>query len=72
MGKRTKQGGVLLRTLFSKPIITVKDVGQITGLSAKAANDLTQAFLSAGILTEMTGNKRNRIFNFEDYLKLFR
>ena len=72
MGKRTKQGGVLLRTLFSKPIITVKDVGQITGLSAKAANDLTQAFLSAGILTEMTGDKRNRIFNFEDYLKLFR
>ncbi|MFA5761556.1 MAG: Fic family protein [Dehalococcoidales bacterium] len=72
MGKRTKQGGVLLRTLFSKPIITVKDVGQITGLSTKAANDLTQAFLSAGILTEMTGDKRNRIFNFEDYLKLFR
>jgi Fic family protein len=72
MGKRTKQGGILLRALFSKPVITVKDVQQITGLSVKASNDLTQTFLSVGILTEMTGDKRNRIFNFEDYLKLFR
>ncbi|HAS05142.1 MAG TPA: cell filamentation protein Fic [Dehalococcoidia bacterium] len=72
MGKRAKQAGILLRALFSKPVITVKDVQQITGLSVKASNDLTQTFLSVGILTEMTGDKRNRIFNFEDYLKLFR
>lgn len=72
MGKRAKQGGILLQSLFSKPIITVKDVEQITGLSTKAANDLTQAFLYAGILTETTGDKRNRIFSFKDYLELFR
>ncbi len=72
MGKRAKQGGVLLHALFSSPVITVKDVQQITGLSTKAANDLTQAFLSAGIITEITGDKRNRIFSFEDYLRLFR
>jgi Fic family protein len=72
MGKRAKQGGILLHALFSSPVVTVKDVQQITGLSTKAANDLTQAFLSAGIITEITGDKRNRIFSFEDYLKLFR
>jgi len=72
MGKRAKQGGVLLRALFSSPVITVKDVQQITGLSTKAANDLTQAFLSAGIIIEITGDKRNRLFSFEDYLRLFR
>jgi hypothetical protein len=52
--------------------MTVKDVQQATGLSTKAANDLTQAFLAAGILTETTGERRNRVFSFEDYLRLFR
>jgi Fic family protein len=72
MGKRSRQGAVLLRALFSRPKVTVKDVQEISGLSPKAANDLAQAFLAAGILTETTGFQRNRVFSFEDYLRLFR
>ena len=72
MGKRAKQGSVLLHALFSKPVVTAKDVQTITGLSPKAANDLVQAFLTAGILKETTGYQRNRVFSFEDYLRLFR
>jgi len=72
MGKRAKQGSVLLHALFSKPVVTTKDVQNITGLSPKAANDLVQAFLTAGILKETTGYQRNRVFGFEDYLRLFR
>ena len=53
MGKRAKQGGILCTALF-KPIITVKMLSG-SPLSTKAANDLTQAFLYAGILTETTG-----------------
>lgn len=72
MGKRTKQGSVLLHALFSKPVVTTKDVQTITSLSPKAANDLVQAFLAAGILNETTGYQRNRVFSFEAYLRLFR
>jgi Fic family protein len=72
MGKRAKQGSVLLHALFSKPAVMIKDVQSITALSPKAANDLTQAFIAAGILKETTGYQRNRVFIFEDYLKLFR
>ncbi len=72
MGKRAKQGSILLHALFSKPVVTTKDVQNITGLSPKAANDLVQAFLTAGILKETTGYQRNRVFSFEDYLRLFR
>ena len=72
MGKRAKQGSVLLHALFSKPVVTTKDVQNITSLSPKAANDLVQAFLTAGILKETTGYQRNRVFGFEDYLSLFR
>lgn len=72
MGKRAKQGAALLQALFSQPVMTVKDVQQATGLSPKAANDLAQVFLAAGILTETTGYQRNRVFSFEEYLMLFR
>jgi Fic family protein len=72
MGKRAKQGLVFLHALFSHPVVTIKDVQSITGLSPKAANDLVQAFLTAGILKETTGYQRNRVFSFEEYLRLFR
>ena len=72
MGKRTKQGSVLLHALFSKPIVTIKDVQSITGLSFPAANGLVKAFLIAGILKQDSDFQRNRVFNFDGYLKLFR
>jgi len=72
MGKRAKQGSFFLHELFSQPVVTIKDAQNITGLSPKAANDLVQAFLTTGILKETTGYQRNRVFSFEDYLRLFR
>ncbi len=72
MGKRAKQGSIFLHALFSKPVVTIKDVQSITGLSPKAANDLVKAFFAEGILKETTGYQRNRVFVFEDYLRMFR
>lgn len=72
MGKRAKQADVLLHELFSKPMVTIKDVQNFTGISPKAANGLVQAFLAEGILKETTGYRRNRAFVFEDYVTLFR
>ncbi|MBI4333614.1 MAG: Fic family protein [Chloroflexi bacterium] len=72
MGKRAKQGAVFLHALFSKPVVTIKDVQNVTGVSYPAANHLVQAFLTAAILQETTGYQRNRVFSFEEYLRLFR
>ncbi len=71
-GKRGKQGRLLLNSLFSKPILNVKDIQEITGLSPKAAYDLVEAFIETGILKETTGYQRNRVFIFEEYVKMFR
>ena len=43
----------------------------MTGLSKKAANDLVQVFVEKGILTEITGQQRNRLFGFHEYVRLF-
>ena len=72
MGKRARQGSALLHSLFSKPVVTVKDVHILTGLSPKASNDLVQLFVTEGILKEITGYLRNRVFVFDEYVRLFR
>lgn len=72
MGKRAKNAAILFTALFSQPRLTINDARTITGLSAKAANDLVSAFVEADILREQTGYQRNRVFSFEEYLRLFR
>jgi Fic family protein len=71
MGKRSKNAVMLFHALFSLPVISIKNVQEITNLSPKAANDLVKVFVNQGILKEMTGYNRNRIFIFEKYLDLF-
>jgi len=71
LGKRSKQALELFHHLFKKPIVTIKDVQTMTGLSTKASNDLVRTFVEKSILSETTGFQRNRTFAFEQYVKLF-
>ena len=70
-GRRSPMGKKLLHDLFQEPTITVEKAAQITGLSFKAANDLVMLFVEKRILKEQTGQARNRVFVFADYLKVF-
>lgn len=71
-GKRKANATVLLNELFRKPVIHVKQAQNLLNVSYKAANDLISEFVQNGILKEMTGQSRNRVFIFDDYLKMFR
>lgn len=70
-GKRAKKALSLFHHLFRKPVLSVSDVQKITGLSAKAANDLVVLFVELKILKEITGYQRNRVFVFDEYIRLF-
>ena len=70
LGKRTKSANLLLNLLFSRPVINVQTIEKEIGLSKPAANNLVRDFLRLKILTETTGQKRNRQFAFGPYLKL--
>ena len=43
----------------------------MTGLSPKAANDMVKAFVEYKILVETTGYQRNRVFVFDEYVRMF-
>lgn len=70
-GKRIKNGFILHNYLLKQPLITVKEVQNLCGLSAKSAGDLIVLFVDRRILKELTGQFRNRIFMYEPYLNLF-
>jgi Fic family protein len=71
-GKRANNAILLLQYLLKKPIVSVNQVKTITQSSYKTANDLVTDFVNNGLLIEMTGQNRNRLFVFDEYLKLFK
>jgi len=70
-GKRIKTGMLLHNHLLIQPLVSIKDVQEICKLSPKSAGDLVSLFEQKKVLTEFTGNFRNRIFMYSPYLNLF-
>lgn len=72
MGKSAHSATKLLKRLFRSPVISVKEVESITGLKKPNANSLVRRFVEKGILKQMGNRKRNRLFIYDDYVKLFK
>jgi Fic family protein len=71
LGKKLPRAQQLLRHLYKTPKLTAADIGTILGLTPATANAFIRDFVRLGILRETTGGKRNRIFTFHEYLKMF-
>lgn len=72
LGRRVPRARELLIHLFSQPIVSVKNVSEILGISFRAAGDLVISLEHLHILQEKTGYSRNRLFEMKDYVTLFR
>jgi len=57
--------------LFRRPLINVGLVAEELKSSYQTANLLVSRFEDLGLLREVTGAKRGRIFRYEPYLELF-
>lgn len=69
-GRNGPRAVQLLDSLLRRPVLGVKEIGEITGISYQNANGLAQQLEEIGILVEVTGQKRNRVFEFKDYIDL--
>ena len=72
LGKKQVLAKSFLQFLYSKPIIDANDVAEALNINISTALRLIDDFIKLKILLELTGYKRNRIFAFDDYIKLFR
>lgn len=71
LGRSSEKGKILLDYLYSAPMIQIKNVEHITGLRNPNAISLVAKFIKLGILHEITGQKRNRVFSHKNYINLF-
>lgn len=69
---RMKAGLELIIKLFSKPSIKIDEVAESLGVSFQTASNIVEDLIKLNILKERTGGERNRIFEFWEYLDLFR
>ena len=72
LGKRVPLAMELIRYLYSKPIVDSNEIASALAVNISTVHRLIRDFEKLKILAEQTGYKRNRVFIFEDYIKLFR
>jgi len=70
-GRATASALTLLENLFLHPVVSVKYVANLLGMTHAGANILVRRMVDAGLLVEVTGNARNRAFRYGDYVDLF-
>jgi Fic family protein len=69
-GNRSGAALRLYNELFNRPVIKVNSIVEISNISYQNANHLAKKFEKIGILKEVTGQKRNRIYEFKNYLDI--
>jgi Fic family protein len=70
-----RQSGSCLQvhlTLQRRPVITIPSMTKETGLSNPTVTKTLSALQEAGIVKEVTGRRRNRVFSYERYLEVMR
>lgn len=70
-GRTAANGLKVVESLYSNPITSVNAIVDLTGVSFTAANSLMGRFVEKGILTEITGQVRNRKYRYGAYIDLF-
>jgi Fic family protein len=71
LGKRAPNARAALNLLYRKPIVTAADLGQGLSVSSPTAQTLVKELQKLGVLLEISGQERGRVYAFDRYLKLF-
>lgn len=72
MGARAGKAIRLLERLYRDPYLEVNDASRFLNVSFANANNIVLDLQAMGVLREATGQQRNRIFVYDEYIALFR
>ncbi|ODS84560.1 MAG: cell filamentation protein Fic [Cytophagaceae bacterium SCN 52-12] len=72
LGRKQPEAIRLLNELYKQPIMDGTQIAGIMGVHASTANRLIADLVKLDLLKELTGYKRNRIYAFEPYIRLFK
>ncbi len=69
---RSVHAGELFTHMFKNPAINASQVCELCSVSPATAYSLIERFVTCGLLREITGAKRGKLYIFEPYIALFR
>lgn len=72
LGKRSASANRLVLELYKRPMVSVAQAARITSLTITSANTLVGELERLGILREITGSKRGRLYVMQEYMDLYR
>jgi Fic family protein len=72
LGSRTPNAQKVLNYLYQKPVINPSKIVELTSLSPASAYKLIADLEKLSILKEVTGEKRGKMYVFDEYLHLFK
>ncbi len=72
LGRRASTTLRIFRVLCGRPLATLNQICDHSDLSFPAASKAMQALEELGIVSEITGQKRNRVFAYEKYLNILK
>lgn len=68
---RTANAQKIVNHLYQKPIVSAEQVSKMARISMPTTYKLITSLEELGILKEITGAERNRLYIFRDYLRLY-
>lgn len=71
LGKRAPLARQALNVLYRTPIVSAADLEKALQISTPTANALIRELIRGGVLVEMTGQQRGRVYVFDRYFNLF-
>ncbi len=72
LGGRAANAQKIVNYLYQKPIINAERVSAIADISLPSSYTLIKELEKLGILKEVTGGQRKKVYVFDDYLKIFK
>lgn len=69
--RRQENAQTLMQYLYKNPMVSISIVADLLGLKLNTTSMLVNDFVKYGVLHELTGKKRNRVFWFKDYVFIF-
>jgi len=72
LGSRAGKAQLLLNFLYKHPMLDASMVTNIVSLSSASSYKLIADFEKLGILNELTGGKRSKLYSFKKYIDLYK
>lgn len=71
LGRRYKNAQLIINSLFQHPVMNAQKVKEVTQLSMPSVYKMIEEMEKLEIIEEVTGGKREKLYLFREYTKLF-